>query len=188
MRIACLLLLATSACALPDAIPDWIDEIPIEGDAPPCAPPRDEQVACVVDGDTFDVGACGEEEGERVRMLGIDAPEVAHDEEPAECYAEIASAELARLIDGQQVTLTFDVECIGVYDRTLAYVWMPDEEAEDEEGILLNELLLLEGYVRLYEEDWVDDLRMQQRLEDAQAEAQSKGVGLWGACDGDSGA
>lgn len=190
LSVTAIALAALTACGYPDTLPDWVDEVPVEGELAPCANARDETVSCVIDGDTFDVGGCGEDIGERFRMLGIDAPEVAHDGEEAQCYAELAAAELARRIDNRVVTLSFDVECTDIYERTLAYVWLDAGEIEDEdgnviadEGELLNETLLLEGWVRLYDEDWVDDLRLQARLEAAQAEAQAKGLGLWAACE-----
>ncbi len=187
------LLAGLAACGYPEGLPDWSDEVPIEGQAAPCANPREVNVACVIDGDTFDGDACGEDFGERFRLLGIDAPEVAHDGVEADCYGDIASAELTRVLEARTVTVSFDTECTGVYGRTLAYVWLDGEPASavddetvltgDVEGELINETLLREGFVRLYEEDWVDDLRLQQRLEDAEAEAKALGLGLWSACD-----
>lgn len=171
-----------AGCGVPDTLPDWEDSVPIEGDIPSCAPPRDVRVACVVDGDTLDVGQCGEDDGERIRLLGVNAPELAHDDAPAECWADLATAQLERLVLGIDITLTFDAECEDIYGRTLAYLWIPAPE-DEEEDLLVNEELLLEGHVRLYDEEWVDDLRHQTRLEDAEAEARAKGLGLWAACD-----
>src|SRR5690606_24640006 len=102
------------------------------------------------------------------RMLGINAPELAHGGEPEECWGPEASDELRRLIGDRRVTLTFDKECAGVFGRTLAYVWLApddvevaeDEVADAEGAVLVNELLLARGVVRLYDEDWVGDLRM----------------------------
>ncbi|MFN7143665.1 MAG: thermonuclease family protein, partial [Myxococcota bacterium] len=49
-----------------------------------CAPDREVEIACVLDGDTFQVGECG---GESVRLLGVAAPEIAHnDSEVDECW------------------------------------------------------------------------------------------------------
>ena len=59
-----------------------------------CADARLEPAACIVDGDTFDLATCAETnavDSERVRMLGVDAPEVAHGDEPADCYGAEAS-------------------------------------------------------------------------------------------------
>jgi micrococcal nuclease len=188
VRLPTLIVLAASAGCYqrPDVIPEGPDEIPLVAEGQ-CAPGREGEVACTLDGDTFDIGACGDEVGERFRMLGIDAPEIAHDE-PADCWGDAAAFELERLLEGRTVTLTFDVDCVDVYERTLAYVWLRDADGdgdtaeEDGESVLVNEWMLEEGHARLYKEDWVDPLRLQQRLDDASARASARGLGLWGAC------
>ena len=70
----------------------------------------------VVDGDTVDVGS-----GERVRLIGIDTPEV------GQCgYAE-ASANLSRLVQGKTVKLTAGArDDVDHYGRLLRYVDLPD--------------------------------------------------------------
>ena len=40
-----------------------------------CAQSRQEEVACIYDGDTFYTGSCGEGLAESIRMLGVAAPE-----------------------------------------------------------------------------------------------------------------
>ena len=60
------------------------------------------RVTAVVDGDTLRVEDLGGRELGRVRLLGIDAPEVAHPPAPEECYADQATdllEELASVID-----------------------------------------------------------------------------------------
>lgn len=177
----------------------------VKGDIPvvavgQCQPSRVDRPACVIDGDTFDVGQCGDEFGERIRMLGIDAPEIAHGSDEAECYADLAHRELQRLINGQSVTLTFDVDCEGVFGRTLAYVWLQGEDAESvfepqdldeladnteagDDAVLINEYMLIRGYARLYDEDFADDIRLFDRLASAETVGRSRGAGLWSTCD-----
>jgi len=166
-------------------------DIPMIAAEPTCDNPRQAYVACVLDGDTFDIGECGEEFGERVRMLGINAPEIAHEGSLEECYGNEAGAELARLIDDRTVILTFDAECYGVYGRTLAYVWLSAQDVQgqidegevvDDGSLMLQEWLLSRGYVRLYDEDFSDDLRLWSRLVAAEQEARARGLGLWSAC------
>lgn len=167
-----------------------VDEVPIVGNDA-CAPARDVRVGCTLDGDTFDISGCGGD-FERIRMLGIDAPEIAHGDDPADCWGPEAGNELARLIDGREVTLTFDEECVGVFGRTLAYVWLstadvdidPTDTVSTQDGaVLVNELMLSRGYARLYDEDWVAELRLQERLAAAEATAAARGIGLWAACE-----
>jgi endonuclease YncB( thermonuclease family) len=66
--------LLLAACYDPPDLPPF-EGVPIVA-APPegCRPDQDEEILCTVDGDTFDIGNCGEG-GERFRMLGVDAPE-----------------------------------------------------------------------------------------------------------------
>ncbi len=164
-----------------------------------CAPSRDELVACTLDGDTFDVRTCGEE---RVRLLGIDTPETSTPDGDGECFADQASRELARLLQGTTARLTFDRECVGVYGRTLAYVWLDRHIARsvidvryleqldaswtassgNPEAILVNEYLLLTGYARLYDEAWTAPLRWGPELTAAERTAQAQGEGLWTSC------
>lgn len=181
-----------------------LDEVPLEPrPIEPCEADREARVACAVDGDTLDLEACGADEGERVRLLGIDAPETEKPGSPAECFADEAAQELARLVVGKDVELSFDAECTGVFDRTLAYVWLVDDDAidaadssvtedllVDRDGtpsVLVNELLVLTGFADLFDEAWVAPLIYQSELDGARAEASSRGRGLWSACAAEAG-
>lgn len=185
---------STGLCALLacEAGPDLplVDRVPIVG-TNACASGREIRVGCTIDGDTFDIAQCGGT-AERVRLLGLDAPEVAHDGEPADCFGDEAATELQRLIDNRDVALTFDEVCTGVFGRTLAYAWLPADDLDFEAGdlvteedgtVLVNEVLLLTGYARLFDEERFNDIAYGDRLAAAEATARSRGVGLWGACD-----
>ncbi len=166
----------------------------------PCRGDDEAFVACIVDGDTFDLGACGDELGERVRMLGIDAPETAKSDAPAECLADEATAFLADAIAFEEVVLTFDRDCEGVFERTLAYVWLVDnafdqfvgrgdvdsyvtEYGPDEvPALLLNEVMLGEGWAEQFPEEFAGTLLHQDRFDRATAKARSDRRGVWGAC------
>ncbi|WP_334138739.1 thermonuclease family protein [Corynebacterium variabile] len=78
-------------------------------------------VVVVVDGDTLDVQTRNGRE--RVRLLGIDAPEVAH-EKPGQCGADDALASLERLAYHKQVSVQADAKADerDRYGRLLAYV------------------------------------------------------------------
>ena len=94
--------------------------VPLEApsaDYEPCATSREVEVRCVIDGDTFSVGRCGGE-GERVRLLGINAPEIEHDGQPAECYGDDARVVLNQMIGNETVWLSFGSECQDQYGRT----------------------------------------------------------------------
>src|SRR5262245_45969122 len=60
-------------------------------------------VVSVADGDTFHVDLPGGEE--TVRVIGIDTPEIAHEERPAACYGPEAAAWVRERLDGRRVRL-----------------------------------------------------------------------------------
>ena len=95
------------------------------GDAPACETDRvDAQVtaAFVFDGDTLELG-----DGRKVRLLGIDTPEIGHDGAPSQAYAEEARRLLERLAaPGEALRLRFDSERFDRYGRTLAHVFRAD--------------------------------------------------------------
>lgn len=75
----------------------------------------------VIDGDTFVT-----RKGEKIRLLGINAPEIRHRDAPAEPHGYQASQTLIRLIAGKQVRLSFDQESKDRYGRTLAHIYLQD--------------------------------------------------------------
>jgi micrococcal nuclease len=95
-------------------------------------------VTHVVDGDTLDVRIDGRGI-ERVRLIGLDTPEV------GACGASAATAAARRLADGRAVVLRGDVTQAtrDRYGRLLAYVWLPG-------GRDLGFRLLAGGHARVY--------------------------------------
>lgn len=189
-------------CYQPPDLPAF-EDVPLVGRPfVPCRPDLEEQrVACVIDGDTADLGACGAQAGERIRLLGVDAPETEKPDQPAECFADEAHHALADLVEGEHVSLTFDRSCTDVYGRTLAYVWLrggrlaelerdPDLRPYwwtwpgdvDEPALLLNEVLLGLGLARDYPEELAGRLVLQERLDRARDSAVATGRGLWSVC------
>jgi endonuclease YncB( thermonuclease family) len=77
----------------------------------PAPRPHTYLVTRVVDGDTLELG-----NGETVRLVGIDTPEV------GQCGYDRASVALGRLVTGQQVRLTVSDENRDRYGRLLRYV------------------------------------------------------------------
>lgn len=79
-------------------------------------------VTAVIDGDTIRVRTDGRTE--RVRLLGINAPELAHDGNPEQCGGTAARTALDRLIWDQDVTLHTDPRADNRdrYGRLLRYV------------------------------------------------------------------
>lgn len=136
-------------------------------------------VAEVLDGDTIVLDDA--ETGEHVRLLGVDAPEIAHEEDgsSAECWGDESAAYMADLVYGQEVTLKFDAECTDKYDRTLAYVYLSSDISGNDD-LLVNELTIREGNAEFYEE--FGDIILHDVLTYAQSEAQAANLGLWAAC------
>jgi micrococcal nuclease len=120
----------------------------------------------VVDGDTIDVSTLG-----RVRLLGIDAPELAHGYDSAAPFAREAKERLASLILHHWVRLEQEGTRLDVYDRRLAYVVRED-------GMFVNAVLVRDGLARVTARLPLSRLPELQR---AEAEAQAFRRGMWGA-------
>ncbi len=79
------------------------------------AHPAAGHVDAVLDGDTIVV------DGTHVRVIGIDTPEIAHDD-PAACFGDVAAAYVRDALLGQHVRITTGPESHDKYGRTLAAV------------------------------------------------------------------
>ena len=96
-------------------------------------------VSRVVDGDTMIVTSGSR--SERVRIIGVDTPEVVDPDKPVQCYGPQASAFAKHWLTGRAVTLSYDVEHHDVYDRVLAYVTVDGPPAVSvEERLVLRAL------------------------------------------------
>lgn len=138
------------------------------------AAPFPKETGCIVqrmaDGDTITVSGCMES---RVRLLLVDAPEVAQGGGEAECYGVESQAYLrSRLPVGTIVQLERGVRDRDRFDRALRYVWLGDE--------LLNETLVREGYAVRYRD--AEDTAYRTRISEAEDEARKARRGLWSAC------
>lgn len=143
----------------------------------------DATVTDIVDGDTVDV-RLPDGTTDRVRLLGVDTPEVHVAVNPAEypgvpnttaaraclrAVGENASDYLRRTVDGRAVRLELDpaADRRGGYDRLLAYVYLENRH--------LNHELLVRGYGRVYETSFTRRGEFQEAAETARAENR----GLW---------
>lgn len=139
------------------------------------------RVMQVLDGDTMrvDIGKeqranSKEEKTERVRLLGLDAPE------EGECYAKEAGEYLRSLVGDKDVRLEKDVSGADQYGRLLRYVFIPSGD-EKENDVFVNEMLVREGYA-VYDAH-PPDHRYREFLASAGEEARKEKRGLWGVCD-----
>ncbi|MGD9014808.1 MAG: thermonuclease family protein [Candidatus Omnitrophota bacterium] len=104
----------------------------------------------VVDGDTLVLAS-----GERVRLIGIDTPEM-HVSDKLYRQAQQSKTDIQTimslgnqaykftrdLVEGKRVRLEFDVERFDKYGRWLAYVYLQD-------GTFVNAKIIQEGYASL---------------------------------------
>ena len=129
-------------------------------------------VRFVIDGDTIDVATVG-----RVRLLGIDAPEIGRGFDTPAPFGREARARLSALLLHRWVRLEQEGPTKDAYNRHLAYVITED-------GQFVNAVLVREGLARVSARTPLVRLRELQR---AQAEAQASRRGIWGSAPRTSG-
>ena len=122
-------------------------------------------VRAVIDGDTIDVATFG-----RVRLLGIDAPEIGRVFDTSAPFAYAARDKLAGLVLRRWVRLESDGERFDTYKRRLAYVVTEDD-------VCVNVVLVQEGLARVTARA---PLARLDELKRAEAEAKSFRKGMWG--------
>lgn len=117
--------------------------------SPPCFA-NDFLVRRVIDGDTIEL-----QTGERVRLIGIDTPEI-HESDKLYRDSYRSRQDIAairqmgqrayvftkNLVEGKRVRLEFDLEKRDKYKRLLAYVYLKD-------GTFVNAEILRHGYASL---------------------------------------
>ncbi|WP_180959710.1 thermonuclease family protein [Brevibacterium sp. Mu109] len=133
------------------------------------------EVLHVLDGDTLLAREPTDGRIDRVRLLGIDAPELAHPQAPADCYAGAATEVLTRWLPaGSIVVLVGDATQADRdrYGRLLRYV--------DHHGRDIATQLLLAGAAR--PDRGPNGLTRAADYERAAVEAQQHRRGLWGVC------
>lgn len=125
-------------------------------------------VAGIIDGDTIKVRLKGTTE--RVRIIGIDTPELASHE----CYAQQAASRMQSLVQGRQVRLAADPtqDDRDRYGRLLRHVFLPD-------GRSVAQLLIAGGFGREYTYDRAYTGQASHLR--AQGAARSARLGIWGS-------
>ncbi|MCL4209991.1 MAG: thermonuclease family protein [Phycisphaeraceae bacterium] len=136
---------------------------------------RSARVTRVIDGDTLEVDLPDRRTSRprtRVRLIGVDCPEMNAGAGLPEPWAAEATAFSRRLVEGAYVTLLIDpARPRDPYDRLLAHVELPD-------GALLNRELLAAGLARA--EDRWPHARLRQ-YEQAELIARRAKIGVWSA-------
>jgi micrococcal nuclease len=164
--VALLSVLVLAGCA-PSVVPVALTPVPVP------AASEVGQVVAVVDGDTIDVAT--DDETVRVRLIGIDTPEIGRGGEASECYAEEARTFLDGLLYGQEVHLVSDDTQVDVdkYGRLLRHVYAGDVDAA-EAAITAGA-----GYEYTYDVPY----ERQGMYRDAERAAAETGAGMWGVCE-----
>jgi endonuclease YncB( thermonuclease family) len=114
----------------------------------------------VIDGDTVHLS-----NGDRVRYIGIDTPEI------GEPYYEEARNANRRLIEGKKISLEADMNDKDKFGRLLRYVYA--------DSTFVNAELARQGYALVYRQDRFDDNKYYDTLKGAVDQAADNGLGIW---------
>ncbi|MEK6591316.1 MAG: thermonuclease family protein [Nitrospinota bacterium] len=119
----------------------------------------------VIDGDTIIATT-----GEKVRYLGIDAPELASEKGPVQFFAEDSKNANKELVNGKSIRMEFDAEKIDRHGRLLAYVYLKD-------GTFINAKLIDGGSARVY--FIPPNMKYYDQFKKLEKEAIGRQEGLW---------
>jgi endonuclease YncB( thermonuclease family) len=120
----------------------------------------------VYDGDTLFLA-----DGRKVRLLGINTPEIG---DKLECWGDEATALLRQLLpEGTHVWVLPDIEPLDKYGRSLLFIYRDD-------ATNINLELLRQGAAEV--EMYAPNLLYQQDVEQAEAQARAANVGMWASC------
>lgn len=129
-------------------------------------------VVKVIDGDTIEL-----ENGNKVRLIGVDTPETVDPRRPIGCFGKEASNETKKLLLGKAVILQKDVSETDKYNRLLRYVYLP---LKDGNTLFVNDYLVRAGFARV--STYPPDVKFTEQFLKAEREAREKKKGLWGRC------
>jgi len=126
--------------------------------------PESGLVTAVYDGDTIKVRFKNERE-KKVRLIGIDAPEIGDSKQETKFRAQMAKRFTFFYLYRKTVKLSYDWEIEDKYGRLLAYVWT------EKQG-LFNRFILSEGFAAVflkfpfkYREEFIEAEREARKLE-----------------------
>ena len=135
--------------------------------------------SCGLDGDTIRVSIGGGTA--KVRLIGMNTPEISHNGKPAQCYGNEARDYTDSHLNGRWIYLRFGNGVKDPYGRYLAYVWLtyPEFYSADS-GYMWNAVLVREGYARVL--SLMPNISYSWLFNRLQYEAKHQHKGLWGAC------
>jgi endonuclease YncB( thermonuclease family) len=145
---------------------------PGETDPRPAGATETARVVRVVDGDTLVIDRGRGEE--RLRYIGVDAPESVKPDTPVEFMGREASAANAALVEGRDLVLERDVSDTDQFGRLLRHAWLH----EDNTWRMVGLELVRTGYAQAV--TYPPDVRWTAELRAAERAARDAGAGLWG--------
>jgi endonuclease YncB( thermonuclease family) len=128
-------------------------------------------VEFVYDGDTVRLA-----DKRKIRLIGIDTPEMNYGKGEPECYAREAKKHLESLVIKKEVTLVADKEDKDRYGRLLRYVYVTSPSG----SVFVNNALMLEGAGLA--KRYPPNTTQAEALEGSMQKAQAAKLGLWGVC------
>ena len=123
------------------------------------------RVKRVIDGDTIELLT-----GDKVRYIGVNAPESVDPRTAVECFGKEAAAFNKDLVEGKTVYLEKDISDHDKYGRLLRFVYLED-------GTLVNEALIREGYASVM--TYPPDVSKKDVFRAAEQQARDEERGLW---------
>jgi micrococcal nuclease len=164
----------TGALPIDDGTIAKVDPATLPAVAGACRKPTLAKVFAVSDGDTIEVNEIDGAAGVRIRLIGVDAPEISHEGKPADCFGDDATTFTKQLVN-HFVWLTFGTSCTDPFGRTLAYLHLNTTDA----GFFQRQLLR-RGYAKAFIFD--DNDADRALFESDEALAKRDSLGLWGKC------
>lgn len=139
------------------------------------AGPEMDKVVRIVDGDTIETV----NHKEKIRLIGIDTPELHKPKTPVQCFAQEAADHLSQLIPpGSAILVTYDKNPKDRYGRTLAYVDNPTGVATPTGDVGLNQIE--NGFAVA---DYVSPNKGRRTIyAQAMTKAKDAKLGMWSAC------
>jgi len=126
-----------------------------------------EKVSRIIDGDTLEI-----EGGVKVRLIGIDTPEMKNKNKTIDCFAAEAKKKAEGLLMNKDVVLEKDVSETDRYGRLLRYVYL--------DGEMINDKLVKEGYAKMA--TFPPDVKNAKVFLASEKFARENQSGLWQAC------
>ncbi|MDO5712962.1 MAG: thermonuclease family protein [Tissierellia bacterium] len=128
------------------------------------------RITRVIDGDTVVV-----DNNEKVRIIGMNTPEVGKRTEP---YGEEAKEFATHILLGKDVYLEKDVSDRDKYGRLLRHIWLKDPKKGILEEDNYGAIALKEGYAQVY--TFPPDVKYEKKYLEISRKAREERKGLWG--------